>query len=386
LAWRLLRRNFTVALFDIDDVRRELFGQADIDAPIGSDDNKRMYAAAHEYLFKDAIPQAIRSGAIPIMVATHSRRELYDRAFEVSEKCRATLKFVLLEPPSIEETIRRAESDTTSVSDTKNLAGDPDQMREYQLSTERFLESYKGKTGNYTWIPQGEPEKMVRKALRYVLGTDGREGRIEGLLFDVDGLLVDTERLKFQVWQELVLLHSSSPLTQEEFLPLIGLSGKRVGEEICRIKGFSLSYDAMNEFRRPRTAELRRTSLSAISENVALVREFAEDGSFALGVISSEKRPVLEENLRFCGIRDLFEVVVGEPKDYQRGLDELGLSAETCLAFEDSPNGIAAAKKAGIRCIALPNELTDGLNLDQADLVIRSGEARSAQMILEKMG
>src|SRR3989344_1912189 len=127
LAWRLLRRNFTVALFDIDDVRRELFGQADIDAPIGSDDNKRMYAAAHEYLFKDAIPQAIRSGAIPIMVATHSRRELYDRAFEVSEKCRATLKFVLLEPPSIEETIRRAESDTTSVSDTKNLAGDSDE-------------------------------------------------------------------------------------------------------------------------------------------------------------------------------------------------------------------------------------------------------------------
>ena len=57
---------------------------------------------------------------------------------------------------------------------------------------------------------------------------------------------------------------------------------------------------------------------------------------------------------------------------YLEALERLGLSADEAVAFEDSPNGIAAAKAAGIRCIAVPNPVTSELDLSGADVILRS--------------
>ena len=53
-------------------------------------------------------------------------------------------------------------------------------------------------------------------------------------------------------------------------------------------------------------------------------------------------------------------------------LDCLGVSASEALAIEDSPNGVVAAKSAGMRCVAIPNTITASLDLSQADLILRS--------------
>ena len=55
-----------------------------------------------------------------------------------------------------------------------------------------------------------------------------------------------------------------------------------------------------------------------------------------------------------------------------RMLDELGVGADEAIAFEDSPNGVTAAKAAGLICVAVPNPITATLALDDADLVLES--------------
>jgi putative hydrolase of the HAD superfamily len=61
-----------------------------------------------------------------------------------------------------------------------------------------------------------------------------------------------------------------------------------------------------------------------------------------------------------------------DPALFNAVLEEFKLSADEGIVFEDSPNGIAAAKHAGIYCVAVPNPLTVQLDLNQADLILNS--------------
>jgi HAD superfamily hydrolase (TIGR01509 family) len=61
-----------------------------------------------------------------------------------------------------------------------------------------------------------------------------------------------------------------------------------------------------------------------------------------------------------------------EPAVYRRALDAIGIDASEAAAFEDSPNGVRAAKAAGLFCVAVPNRMTTGLDLSAADVVVAS--------------
>jgi beta-phosphoglucomutase-like phosphatase (HAD superfamily) len=66
-------------------------------------------------------------------------------------------------------------------------------------------------------------------------------------------------------------------------------------------------------------------------------------------------------------------------------LDCLGVRASEGLAIEDSPNGVAAAKRAGMRCVAIPNSITAGLDLSRADLVLSSLAEVSLPDLLQRL-
>jgi beta-phosphoglucomutase-like phosphatase (HAD superfamily) len=70
--------------------------------------------------------------------------------------------------------------------------------------------------------------------------------------------------------------------------------------------------------------------------------------------------------------RDDVEHAKPEPDLYVAVLDCLGVAASEAIAIEDSPNGITAAKRAGMRCVAIPNSITARLDLSQADVVLTS--------------
>jgi len=165
----LERRNHHAVIFDIDDVRRTLFGEADKVAKIGSPENQRMHREAHEWIFSVGIPNAFRDGKIPIIVATHSRRALYERAVQTASIHGVELKFLLLETPKWDEVVKRACGDEHSLSDTNDLEKDA-QKEAYLASTNQFNESYQNREGNHLWVAQMPSEEMATVAMRYILG------------------------------------------------------------------------------------------------------------------------------------------------------------------------------------------------------------------------
>jgi beta-phosphoglucomutase-like phosphatase (HAD superfamily) len=100
-----------------------------------------------------------------------------------------------------------------------------------------------------------------------------------------------------------------------------------------------------------------------------------------VGVASSSTRDWVRGHLARLGILESFDCLrcrddvasaKPEPDLYISVLECLGVLASEAIAVEDSPNGVMAAKRAGLRCVAIPNSITARLDLGQADMVLGS--------------
>jgi HAD superfamily hydrolase (TIGR01509 family) len=206
--------------------------------------------------------------------------------------------------------------------------------------------------------------------------------KIKGLIFDFDGLIVDTEIPEFNSWQNI--FHSYG--TELDFLDWaksIGTSFEafNVVKNLMDKSGCSLEPDEIR-FR-------QKTLSDAIVDNqpalpgVISTLEFAQDNNLKLAIASSSSFDWVEKHLKRLNIIDKFECILTSdnvkevkpaPDLYLSALDQLGLNSMEVIAFEDSPNGIRAARDAGIFCVAIPNALTRLLDLSYANLVVDSFE------------
>jgi HAD superfamily hydrolase (TIGR01509 family) len=113
-----------------------------------------------------------------------------------------------------------------------------------------------------------------------------------------------------------------------------------------------------------------------------------------LGVASSSTSGWVRGHLARLGLLERFDCVCcrddvarakPEPDLYEAVLDCLGVVATEAVAIEDSPNGVAAAKRAGIRCVAVPNPITAPRDLSQADLLLTSLADMTLPRLLERL-
>ena len=203
---------------------------------------------------------------------------------------------------------------------------------------------------------------------------------IRGLLFDFDGLLIDTETAVLAAWQELYREHGHE-LPLERWAGIVGTVG-----------GFDpLAY--LEELSGPlaeRAAVLARTQqreleLSELEDLRPGVLAYLE-GARALGletaIVSSASRSWIDRHLGRIERAEYFDAIVTADGDRERSkprpmlyleaLDRLGLRPDEAVAFEESPNGVAAAQAAGVFCVAVPNSVTATLGLAGADVIVES--------------
>jgi len=211
---------------------------------------------------------------------------------------------------------------------------------------------------------------------------------IRALIFDFDGLILDTEVPDLQSWQEVYRAHGCEfPValwarnigtSSESFDAYAYLEG-RLGRPVDR--------EAIRAGRRQRFRELVEAQpiLPGVEAYVAEARRLG----VKLGVASSSSREWVVGHLARLGLGGYFECVKSgddvtrakpDPELYRAVLDAMRLRADQAVALEDSPNGILAAKRAGVFCVAVPNAVTRELALDAADLRLDS----LAQVPLEK--
>jgi HAD superfamily hydrolase (TIGR01509 family) len=199
------------------------------------------------------------------------------------------------------------------------------------------------------------------------------------LVFDFDGLILDTERPVYEAWQELYREHGHV-LPFELWAQCIGTADTfDPCQDLARRLGRAVDAAALRRRHGLRSDELIAAQpvlpgvVERLDEAVAL--------GLTLAVASSSDRAWVEGHLDRLGLRDRFHLVrcaedvprvKPDPALYQAVLEATGVSGSDAVAFEDSPNGVLAAKRAGLACVAVPNVLTARLDLGAADLCLPS--------------
>jgi HAD superfamily hydrolase (TIGR01509 family) len=203
---------------------------------------------------------------------------------------------------------------------------------------------------------------------------------VRGLLFDFDGLIVDTETPSMASWQELYREHGQE-LPVEQWITLVGTIGAPF-DPYAHLEELAGPLDRAAVLERRRDHELSLTDVEELRPGVLDYLEEADRLGLRKAIVSSSTREWIDRHLRRLERAEHFDAIVAANHDvarakpaptlYLEALDLLGLAPGEAIAFEDSPNGIKAAKAAGVFCVAVPNSVTAGLGLGEADLVLDS--------------
>ena len=237
------------------------------------------------------------------------------------------------------------------------------------------------------------PGKRSLRGFPAHLGPERGGGPLRAVLFDFDGTILDTETPEFEEWRAAFRARGHD-LTLELWQHSVGTVG---GYDPCAhladLTGAPLDHDALRQEVNARH-QTRCEAQPLLPGVVDRARE-ARAAGLKTAVASSSLSEWVEGWLARHAIRDLFDAVctrdeVAHPKPapdlFLLAAARLGVTPEQCLVFEDSPNGIRAARAAGMRCVAIPNPLTRRLPLGEADFVVESLGNHSLAEILRRLG
>ncbi|MBI4642012.1 MAG: HAD family phosphatase [Candidatus Tectomicrobia bacterium] len=212
-------------------------------------------------------------------------------------------------------------------------------------------------------------------------GKGSTKRKIQAIVFDMDGLIVDTEKLYFEV-ESAVARKYGKTFTREVMRAMMG---KR-GIESLRVLQEQLGIDedpyVLLEMREQGYNQLLYEKLEPMPGLFSLL-ELTEGHRYRKAIATSSPASQMNFIVDRLGVRHFFELLMsGEeveygkphPEIYQKIAERLGLQSNQCLVLEDTEVGVRAAKGAEMYCIAVPNEFTKDHDFTLADLVVSSLE------------
>jgi HAD superfamily hydrolase (TIGR01509 family) len=202
---------------------------------------------------------------------------------------------------------------------------------------------------------------------------------IKALIFDFDGLIVDTEICVYDTWQ-VIFQALGATLPLEEWAKCIGATDEHWDVvDFLETQTGPVDRPALRQLQRAQ--ELERAYAQPLLPGVQRYLDDACALGLQIGLASSSNRAWVMTHLEKRGITDYFTSVRARedvanakpaPDLFQAVLADFNLRPDEALVLEDSPNGILAAKRAGIRVVAVPNSLTAQLDTSLADMRLSS--------------
>jgi HAD superfamily hydrolase (TIGR01509 family) len=183
----------------------------------------------------------------------------------------------------------------------------------------------------------------------------------EAVVFDLDGLLLDTEQVWDEVREELAR-ERGGRWHERAQLEMMGMSSKEWARYMHDVVGLPDSPEEISAEVVRRMEARYREQLPLLPGAVEAVERLAD--RWPLGLASSSNRELIDLALELSGLERSFRVTVSSeevargkpaPDVYLEAAKRLGVPPERCAAIEDSHNGIGAAKAAGMRVVAIPN-------------------------------
>ena len=216
------------------------------------------------------------------------------------------------------------------------------------------------------------------------------------LLFDFDGLILDTETPEYQVWKAIYREHGFE-LPDEEWGKIIGgygISSFDAAEHLALLSQGRLDSVSLRD--RHRSESHAITLAQAVLPGVVDYLQEAKRLGLKLAIASSSPHSWVDTHARRLGVFDYFDRVIcaddvgsgrtkPNPDLFLLALDRLQVRANEAIVFEDSPNGVQAARSAGIFVVAVPNTVTSLLSIEDADLTLASLTDLSLPELLNKV-
>lgn len=203
---------------------------------------------------------------------------------------------------------------------------------------------------------------------------------MEAVIFDMDGVIVDTEPGFYIVANKFLARYGKS-ITKEYFEQFFGGASEYMWKVTTEMLGLDVPVEeclrAVHEIREQR---IREEGYEAIDGTLDLIREIHGQG-IPLAVASSSSKQEIERVMDYFGISHCFQVLVSgkdcehpkpAPDVFLKTAEILGMKPEQCLVIEDSNNGVTAAKKAGMSVIGFRNLQVANQELEPADHIVTS--------------
>ena len=214
---------------------------------------------------------------------------------------------------------------------------------------------------------------------------------IKAIVFDFDGLILDTETTDFEAWRAIYRA-CGVELPLSMWLPIIGDATQdfKIDQHLVELTGQPIDR-----------AELRKRQLALhlemLEDAVPMpgVEDYIHDAKglgIRVGVASGSRRSWVVDGLDRLGLADHFDTVVcrddvgrakPDPAAYIAAVQNLGTNPDQALALEDSPPGVEAAKSAGLFCVAVPGPMTKNHSFREADMRMESLSEMPLQTLLE---
>ena len=204
---------------------------------------------------------------------------------------------------------------------------------------------------------------------------------LKAVIFDVDGTLLDTERIYMQAWKEAAA--EQGYVMPDELLRKTRAVDAKVAAQIFEEEiGNGFSYQKTRPIRVRIAEEIIERESPILKPGVLELLSFLREKGIRLSVASSTKTKTTKEHLQINGIADWFEVIVGgdmitkgkpNPDIFLKAAELLGEAPENCIVVEDSPAGIRAGSAAGMKTVLVPDQaaITQEI-MDLADVQMKS--------------
>jgi HAD superfamily hydrolase (TIGR01509 family) len=219
---------------------------------------------------------------------------------------------------------------------------------------------------------------------------------IQALIFDFDGLILDTETPEFVCWQNIYREHGFE-LPHEKWGTIIGGNGHSdfdAAEHLANLLQGRLDSDSLRARNRFESDQMI-VAQSALPGVLEYLQEAKRLG-IKLAIASSSPHSWVDDHAKRIGVFEYFDEVIAaddvglgrikpNPDLFLLALKRLKVPKEAAIVFEDSPNGVKAAKRAGIFVVAVPNSVTSTLSIEGADLIVNSLRDLPLSELLDKV-
>lgn len=212
---------------------------------------------------------------------------------------------------------------------------------------------------------------------------------IDTIIFDMDGVIIDSEPLHMDAEQELFRLLGIE-ISKEKHMTFVGTSTHNMWEAIIREYSLQTPIDQLiDQNKKVYRAKLASASAAAVPGVCNLIRALHES-KYKLAVASSSVPEDIETVLAMFSLQSYFTTFVSgshvryskpHPEIFLKTAMQLNSQPEQCMVIEDSENGVRAAKSAGMKCIGFQNANSGNQNLQLADYIVDTISAITPKLI-----